>query len=210
MILKRKWSGNSGNKLTGAEFALATDIDGDGKADPFKVYTMDENGFVQIDNLISGKEYVLTEKTAPEGYVLLKGEIVFTTTDDGITYNGLPGGVSAADQEGLMVISVTPPPGGDGGRDPKPKDPDPKDPEVEIEDPEVPLEELPVDLEDPEVPLAALPEEEDGMVLGAEDEGMVLGEEEIIAATGDPAALWLALGALSGSGLFLLRKKRED
>lgn len=75
---------------------------------------------------------------------------------------------------------------------------------TDLEDPDVPQGELPddpgTDLEDPDVPTAELPDEE---VPGAE-----------VPETGDVSALWLALSALSGTGLvgvtLLGRKKRDE
>ena len=55
---------------------------------------------------------------------------------------------------------------------------------------------------EPEVPLAPAPELEE-----------ILDEEVPLAnvpKTGDASALWMALSALSGAGLFLVRKKREE
>ena len=60
-----------------------------------------------------------------------------------------------------------------------------------------------VDIEEEDVPLTDLPEE-------AEE---ILDDEVPLAVppkTGDASALWMALSALSGAGLFLVRKKREE
>ena len=71
----------------------------------------------------------------------------------------------------------------------------------------------PVDLEEPEVPLGQLPEEE--LEIPEEDVPLTeLPEEDVplamAPATGDASVIWMALSALSGAGLFLTRKKRED
>ena len=65
-------------------------------------------------------------------------------------------------------------------------------PPVIIEDEEPPLANLP----DEEPPLAELPDEEVPLAVAP--------------ATGDASMIWMALSALSGAGLFLTRKKRED
>ena len=84
--------------------------------------------------------------------------------------------------------------GGGGGTDPEPK-PDP-DPGTDIPDENTPTTDLP----DPETPTTDLPEEDVPM---AE-----------VPKTGDMTTLWLALSALSGTGLagvtFLGRKKQEE
>ena len=61
-----------------------------------------------------------------------------------------------------------------------------------IDDEEPPLANLP----DEEPPLAELPDEEVPLAMAP--------------ATGDASMIWMALSALSGAGLFLTRKKRED
>ena len=87
---------------------------------------------------------------------------------------------------------------GDGGN---PGKPDPKPDPVEIPDDSTPLDPTPgEDLDDPDVPTTDLP-----------DEDIPMAE---VPQTGDASALWLALTALSGSGLaglgFLGRKKRDE
>ena len=83
--------------------------------------------------------------------------------------------------------------GGGGGTTTIPEDPTPLNPAPELE--EIPEE---------DVPLTALPEDD------LED---LLDEEVPLAmapATGDVSAIWMALSALSGAGLFLTRKKRDE
>lgn len=98
--------GEEGEALAGAEFTLSYDVDGDGDAEPFKTYEMDENGFLQIGNLIAGQSYVLNEATAPEGYYRLAQNIAFTVTADGIVMDNSPAGVTLEEKNGLAVITV--------------------------------------------------------------------------------------------------------
>ena len=76
----------------------------------------------------------------------------------------------------------------------------------EIEDPDVPMEEAPVEeeteFEEPEVPTTDAPEVEE------------LGDEEVpladVPATGDMTLVWAAASAVSAAGLFLISKKSKD
>ena len=125
----------------------------------------------------------------------------------------VPTGYKAAitqDAEGVFVITNTYTTGGGGGteepEDPRPDpDPDPDD-DTDIPDENTPTTDLP----DPETPTTELPEEETPTTDIPEEETPLAEVPE----TGDVSALWLALTALSGTGLagvtFLGRKKRED
>ena len=82
----------------------------------------------------------------------------------------------------------------------------PVDPEPPVEIPEEP----PVDPEPPvEIPEEDVPTGETPVEPPVE-----IPEEEVptgdIPATGDASAIWMAMSAMSGAGLFLARKKRED
>lgn len=95
--------------------------------------------------------------------------------------------------------------GGDTEYDPRP-DPDPDDDEEEIPDEDTPTTDIPdidtptTDLPDEETPTTDIPEEETPLA--------------DVPKTGDLSALWLAMTALSGTGLagvtFLGRKKKEQ
>ena len=95
--------------------------------------------------------------------------------------------------------------GGDTEYDPRP-DPDPDDDEEEIPDEDTPTTDIPdidtptTDLPDEETPTTDIPDEETPLA--------------DVPKTGDLSALWLAMTALSGTGLagvtFLGRKKKEQ
>ncbi|MBR5319180.1 MAG: Cys-Gln thioester bond-forming surface protein [Peptococcaceae bacterium] len=70
----------SGNPLTGAEFALYVK----GEKDSIKVetFSVDVNGELKIEGLLPG-EYRLRETKSPEGYSRLNQAIVFTVDTDG-------------------------------------------------------------------------------------------------------------------------------
>ena len=96
---------------------------------------------------------------------------------------------------------------GDDDNDPRP----PHDDDDDDDDTNIPDENTPTtDLPDPETPTTELPEEETPTT-DIPEEDTPLAE---VPETGDVSALWLALTALSGTGLagvtFLGRKKRED
>ena len=96
---------------------------------------------------------------------------------------------------------------GDDDNDPRP----PHDDDDDDDDTNIPDENTPTtDLPDPETPTTELPEEETPTTDIPEEETPLAEVPE----TGDVSALWLALTALSGTGLagvtFLGRKKRED
>ena len=68
-----------GGILTGAEFTLNADLDGDGSED---VFAVDENGDAIIKDLTEGS-YVLTETKVPEGYMAAAEGIAFTVSKSG-------------------------------------------------------------------------------------------------------------------------------
>jgi len=59
----------NGNGLGGAEFTLEHNCGGDCTATWSKVYVSDSRGYVEMVNIPSGHEYILSETSAPEGYV---------------------------------------------------------------------------------------------------------------------------------------------
>jgi LPXTG-motif cell wall-anchored protein len=61
--------------------------------------------------------------------------------------------------------------------------------------------------ETPEEPVIPEEPEEEDIVIEIPDEDVPLGD---IPETGDMSAAWMAMSAMSGAGLFLIRKKRED
>lgn len=111
--------------------------------------------------------------------------------------------------EGGNSGSTAEPDGTTGGSNNSPSGGSTITPDVTIEDEDTPLADG-VEIGEEDVPLAALPEENEPQV--------TLPEEEVPLAvapmTGDAAALWLALSALSGTGLagvtFLGRKKNKE
>ena len=196
----------TGKPLADAEFALATDLDGDETPDIFATYITDADGKAVIEGLIPDVEYVLTETKAPAGYDPITGEIEFVVEQDGqvldMVFN-LPNGVTCDTPEDeqyvLTVVNCETPSGGGGGgnggggggggsiiipEDPVPLTPIPEEPVIIPEEPE--FEEI----LDEEIPLADVPK------------------------TSDASTLWLALSALSGTSLagvsLLGRKKREE
>ena len=90
------------------------------------------------------------------------------------------------------------------GNETTPTDPTPTDPTptIILPDENPPLSNLP----DEEPPLAELPEEDVPLAELPEEEVPLA----LLPATGDASALWMVLSALSGAGLFLTRKKREE
>jgi len=68
-----------GGLLTGAEFTLDADLDGDGSNE---VYVVDENGTAILKDLTEGS-YVLTETKVPEGYMAAAEGIAFTVSKSG-------------------------------------------------------------------------------------------------------------------------------
>lgn len=187
----------TGDPLAEAEFALGTDLDDDGEIDPFKTYTTDENGEAVIDGLLPNVEYVLTETKAPAGYGSITGEIKFTVEQEDLSLNmmfNLPNGVTCNTAEDeqyvLTVVNCETPSGGNGGNGGTVVIPNPEIPLVPME-PEVPAVEPELEvIPDTNIPLADVPK------------------------TGDLSALWLALSALSGTGLagvsIIGRKKKEE
>ena len=83
--------------------------------------------------------------------------------------------------------------------------------EVDVDDPNVPLDENPVEIDDPEVPLAEKPEEPEKLEeMELEDPDTPLAD---VPQTGDNSHTWGILAALSGIGLMwlaLLDKKNKD
>ena len=137
-----------------------------------------------------------------------------------VRMDSVPYGMSyEVNAEGLLVLSVINPllptggggGGGGGGGSiiiPGGGDTTPSgDDLVDIGEGDVPLTGLPeegVEIGEEDVPLADLPED---------DLADLLDEEVPLAmapATGDVSAIWMAMSALSGAGLFLTRKKREE
>ena len=168
-------------------------------------YPVDENGQLVVEDLLPGS-YKLVETVVPAGYKLLDNAVFFVIDEEGIL--SVVETAFAKMVNGVLTVenSLLPPPedhdppsggggGGGGGTTIIPDDPTPLDPAP-------PVEEIPEE----EVPLAPAPELEE------------IPEEEVplvdIPKTGDASALWMALSALSGTGLagvtFLGRKKRED
>ena len=205
----------SGNPLTGAEFTLYADVDGDNVMDPAKTYAVNDQGYVVdetgalgIGNLIPGTVYELKETKVPEGYVGVEGaarfEVVMVGEEAVVRMTTLPHGMAyTPNAEEILVLRVTntvPSTGGGGGGGGGGSIIIPGGNEIEeIEEGDVPLTELPEEeLEIPEedVPLTELPEEDVPLAMAP--------------ATGDASVIWMALSALSGAGLFLTRKKRED
>ena len=104
--------------------------------------------------------------------------------------------------------------GNEGGGTDEPSNPGPSggstdDSDTTIEDEDVPMTELPtegaendgedaplVSLPEGDVPLTAMPDEEVPLA--------------VLPATGDATLIWTALSALSGAGVFLTRKKRDE
>lgn len=127
----------------------------------------------------------------------------------------VPTGYKAAitqGEDGVFVITNTYTTGGGGGTE-DPEDPRPPhdDDDDDDEPTNIPDENTPTtDLPDPETPTTELPDEETPTT-DIPEEDTPLAE---VPETGDVSALWLALTALSGTGLagvtFLGRKKRED
>ena len=199
----------TGVALSGAEFELAY-VGEEDITTVLGTYTTNANGEAIIDGLMAGKTYQLTETKAPAGYDPITGEIEFTVEQNedlslDMVFN-LPNGVTCNTPEDeqyiLTVVNCETPSGGGGnggggggGTVIIPEDPTPLTPAPEPEElPEEPVPLVPApeleEIPEEEVPLAAVP------------------------MTGDAAALWLALSALSGTGLagvsLLGRKKRED
>ena len=83
--------------------------------------------------------------------------------------------------------------------------------EVDVDDPNVPLDENPVEIDDPEVPLAEKPEEPEKLEeMELEDPDTPLAD---VPQTGDNSHTWGILAALSGIGLMwlaLLDRKNKD
>ena len=86
-----------------------------------------------------------------------------------------------------------------------------EDNEVDVDDPNVPLDENPVEIDDPEVPLAEKPEEPEKLEeMELENPDTPLAD---VPQTGDNSHTWGILAALSGIGLMwlaLLDKKNKD
>ena len=143
------------------------------------------------------------------------GETYYTIGDE--TINELTGTLrliaqwtnESGSNEGGEGGSTAEPGGSTGGSNNSPSGGSTTTPNVTIEDEETPLAGG-VEIDEEDVPLAALPEETEPQV--------TLPEEEVPLAvapmTGDAVALWLALSALSGTGLagvtFLGRKKNKE
>ena len=144
------------------------------------------------------------EKSETAGMVILSEDCNWTYTfvdlDPAYTYsvtekpvNGFTAEVTGSEEEGFTVTNTYVP------------SPDPEDPD----DPD------PVTPSEPKPPIVVVPEEPVPTTPG-EEPGTEIPEEEIpkaeVPETGDMSLLWLAMTALSGSGLAVvsLRKKRDD
>ena len=97
----------SGRVLTGAEFTLGCDLDGDGAGDPIKTYAVNDNGELLIEDLLPGQTYTLTETKAPEGYRALSKAITFDVTADGridLSAYNQPSGVTCDDETYILTV----------------------------------------------------------------------------------------------------------
>ena len=200
--------------IEGVGFTL---YDASGKAYGSEVFS-DSEGKVVFTDIPRG-DYTLKETTVPDGMQQMSdldsriswGEI--TAVNGGempdVIYNW-PVGAEIPDGGGTGNPGGND--GGEGGSTPSgPSNPSgpskpttPSVPTEEIEEEDVPLGDLPtgddVEIGEEDVPLTALPDEEPPLAMAP--------------ATGDVSALWLALSALSGTGLagvsLLGRKKRDE
>ena len=204
--LELKKVNEDGKALAGAEFELAY-VGEENITTTLGTYTSDVNGDIQIEGLMAGKTYQLTESKAPFGYDAITGVITLNIGADGnnIFFN-LPNGVtcdSAEDETYVLTVvnCETPPPPYIPPYNPpvtpeeppvtpeeppvEPEEPplveieEPDVPLVDVEDPEVPL----VDMEDPEVPLTDVPKTSDNANL----------------------MIWMMLVLLSAAGLTAIR-----
>ena len=185
--------------IEGVGFTL---YDASGKAYGAEIFS-DSEGKVTFTDIPRG-DYTLKETTVPDGMQQMSdldsriswGEI--TAVNGGempdVIYNW-PVGAEIPDGGGTGNPGGND--GGGGGTIIIPSNP--TTPDVNIDEEDVPLGELPeeeAEIPEEDVPLADLPEEEVPLAMAP--------------ATGDAAVIWTALSALSGAGLFLNRKKRED
>lgn len=200
----------TGKALADAEFALATDLDGDETPDVFDTYITNDEGKATIDGLIPGVEYVLTETKAPAGYDPITGEIEFTVKQEeniflDMVFN-LPDGVTCdtpEDEQYVLTVVNCGTPSGSGGNGGGstgggggntvieiPEEPVPLVPPTQVDEENAEIPEEIVEIPEEEVPLADVPK------------------------TDDASALWMVLSALSGTSLagvsFLGRKKYEE
>lgn len=93
-----------GNPLTGVSFDLFCRAEGVNYL--IGSYDVDENGFINVNDLMPG-QYVLTETKTPDAYMTLSGEIVFTINEEGAVENAeLPAGVSINENTDMIEITV--------------------------------------------------------------------------------------------------------
>jgi len=193
-----KKDGETGEVMSGVGFTL---YDSEGKAYGEEVFS-DETGTVVFNDIPRGT-YTLKETAVPEGMQQM--------TD--LALEEAWGAMKCADGSdmpevinnwkiGMEAPNPDPKPDPDPKPNPDPKpDPDPDStPDVPFDEPEVPLGPA------PEAPVVPAPDTEEIF-----DEDVPLADAP---KTGDTITLWLALSALSGTGLasvsFLDHKKRKE
>ena len=95
----------NGVGLLGAEFLL---VDTTNQNTVDRTYVTDENGIVLIDGLVPGREYSLSEKKAPSGYILDSDNSWTISIDEfgSISVSGGPDG--SVDQDGINAINKRP------------------------------------------------------------------------------------------------------
>ena len=183
-----------GVALSGAEFALY--VENGESTLHVETASVDGDGRLEVDGLLPG-DYQLVETEAPAGYEKLETPITFTVDEEGnvsltCRIRGVRGGMT--DEAFVLTVMNRP----EENKPPRDDDPPGKREEVIIPDSPVPLNPVP-ETEEPEG-FTEIPEEEVPMA--------------DVPRTGDISALWLALSALSGTGLagvsVIGRRKRDE
>ena len=96
--------------LAGAEFTLSgVFADGTGKASAGTRTVVSTDGKVDLEGLVAGETYTLTETRAPEGYVRISGVLTFTVGTDGkltLSAGGYSGGEYRLASDGLGIVAA--------------------------------------------------------------------------------------------------------
>ncbi|MBR4860681.1 MAG: Cys-Gln thioester bond-forming surface protein [Firmicutes bacterium] len=187
--------GSFGQVLKGAEFELS--VMDSGNAYSMGTFPVDGNGKLAVEDLLPGT-YQLAETAAPEGFQKLSAPVEFTVSEEGefilVSNAGNMAYISGdvLNVRNNPVVSPYYPPYEEETPAVTPEEP----PLVEVEDPEVPLEDI--EVEDPDVPLIDMPEVE------IEEEEVPLTD---VPKTGDSSnmMLWMMMALLSAAALVGIR-----